>query len=118
MAARLVETHRNNRDRGVRFISLTADPEDVALRFVRQHGITWPTRFGSRGLLALLGALPRQGGMPDFATPLLYVVGSDGRVRWSSLGRYRHRDLDELLAELQAEIELALEESRTSAAGD
>ena len=118
MAARLVETHRNNRDRGVRFISLTADPQDVALRFVREHGITWPTRHGSRGLLALLGALPRQGGMPDFATPLLYVIGADGRVRWSSMGRYRHRDLDEVLAELQVEIDLALEEASTSDAGE
>ena len=118
MAARLVETHRNNRDRGVRFISLTADPQDVALGFVRGHGVTWPTRYGSRGLLALLVALPRHGGMPDFATPLLYVVGPDGRVRWSSMGRYRHQDLDDVIADLQAEIELALQEARESAAGE
>ena len=45
------------------------------------------------------------------------VVGPDGRVQWSDhLARYRHQNIDEFIADLQTQIDRALERKERAAA--
>ena len=42
----LVQAQRKYRDRGVAFVSLTADPLGVATSFVEHYSIRWPCGYG------------------------------------------------------------------------
>ena len=52
--------------------------------------------------------------MPDYnIVPTLYLLGADGRVRWSDHGaRLRHEEAAPVLQELEREIERALTEQK------
>jgi hypothetical protein len=105
----LVQTHRTYKDRGVTFVSLTPNPKEAALEFVRSCGITWPCQCATPDeTLIALAALSRRGNMGTvFST--LYVVRADGTISWSDQrARVRHEDVKTLIHNLQQAIDDAL----------
>jgi hypothetical protein len=95
----------------VRFVSLTNDHREGAQEFVRKFGIMWPCGYGaSRQILVAFGAFNTSRGVPGFELePTLFVIGADGRIRWSDDGaRLRHGDAGAVVRELEAAIERAL----------
>jgi hypothetical protein len=95
----------------VRFVSLTNDRREGAQKFVREFGIAWPCGYGaSRQTLVEFGAFTTSRGLPGYELePTLFVIGPDGRIRWSDDGaRLRHQDAGAVLPELEAAIERAL----------
>jgi hypothetical protein len=108
-----VQAHDKFKDRGVAFVSLTNMPCESAEAFVQSQHISWPSGYGvTRDALTELGAYGAERPLPGYdATPTLYVVGPDGRVRWHDRQqRLRHQGTAGLLRELDAEIERALAE--------
>jgi peroxiredoxin len=105
----LVQTQRKYKDRGVTFVSLTANPRSDAETFVRAYGITWPCQFATPDeTLAALGTLGRKGNSGTvFST--LYVVRADRTIAWSDRqARMRHEDTEALIRELQQALDDAL----------
>jgi hypothetical protein len=93
-------------------------PRESAEAFVEPLHIPWPSGYGvTQEALADLGAYGADRPLPGYeATPTLYVVGADGRVRWHDRQqRLRHQDTAGLLRELDAAIERALVDPGASA---
>jgi hypothetical protein len=102
----LVQTQRKYKDRGVTFVSLTANPRSEAELFVRTFCITWPCQFATPDeTLQALGALGRTGNVGTvFSTP--YVVRADGTIAWSDRqARARHEDTTVLIHNLQQALD-------------
>jgi hypothetical protein len=102
----------------VAFVSLSNMPGDSVRQYVEKFSIPWPCGHGvSLQTVADFGAFnsgPKMAGYE--VTPTVYLVGADGRVRWSDRQRrLRHEDRGPWLRELAAELEEEL--SKTTGAG-
>jgi hypothetical protein len=115
----LVQAERKYRNRGVGFVSLTADPLSVATNFAEQNSIGWPCGYG-----VALEDIARWGAYEPYrfsrtynpgyeVTPTLFLLGRDGRILWCD-GQVRPRhteDAAELLQRLDDAIEAALKDT-------
>lgn len=109
----LVRVHERFKSRGVELVSLTDLPEPMVEKFVEQFGVTWPAGYGaSTDTVDAFGVRRPEQTAPGLdIAPVLYLIGSDGRILWcDETARYRHRDTRALLGDLEAEIEKALDE--------
>lgn len=106
----LVRVHQKFAARGVAFVSLTNMPRLAAERFVNDFSVPWPNGYGVSGDdLASLRAESGQVIRGYEVAPIVYVVGPDGRVRWSDRqGRFRHTDPKVWEGQLDSAIEAAL----------
>ncbi len=119
MAPGLVQVFQKYRQRQVLFVSLTNMPRDSAESFVRQHSIPWPSGYAaSLRTIAAFGALNKSRPVRGYEViPTLYLVGPDGRVRWSDGNvRLRHDNLKSVLLkqifeELDTRIRQAVREA-------
>jgi thiol-disulfide isomerase/thioredoxin len=106
----LVGVYQRYATRSVAFVSLTDMPRVSAEGIARNYSIPWA--IGYRTSPATLTALGVGSGMtgPGYdVAPTLYLVGSDGRVRWSDgQGRFRHTPPKEWARQLDQAIEAAL----------
>ena len=76
-APHLVAAYNAFHDRGVVFIGLTADPAsetDKMKDFLKEGQIAWPCGYGATETLIALGT---------HMIPQVWVVGTDGRIRWN-----------------------------------
>jgi thiol-disulfide isomerase/thioredoxin len=95
-APHLVEAYEVFHKRGAVFLGLTRDPESDVPKmkeFIADTKITWPCGYGADDTLSALGC--------DFI-PQVWVVGTDGKIRWN---------LDES-GSLEAAIEDALSDAK------
>lgn len=106
----LVRLHREFAPRGVAFVSLTNMGQESVAGFVGQFAVPWPNGYGAEPeAIRALGA-GTGNPMPAYGVaPTVYLVGPDGRVRWTDRrGRYRHTETAAWGRELQAAIEAGL----------
>jgi hypothetical protein len=98
--------HRKYADKGVRFVSLTNQPKEVADGFDKEFGVTWPNGYGAAAeTFAAYGARTTGGVAMYVVAPTFYLLGPDGKVVWcDGRSRYRHTDPAGPLAELDARI--------------
>jgi hypothetical protein len=98
----------------VAFVTLTDSPADAARGFVDAFTVPWPIGYDTPLRVIRAYRADRSGtgsGVGGPVAPALYLVGPDGRVRWSdAFGRYRHRDPADLARQLEEEIERVLAE--------
>jgi thiol-disulfide isomerase/thioredoxin len=76
-APHLVTSYDTFRDRGVVFIGLTGDSGtemQEMKRFLKDAKISWPCGYGASDTLSALGTQ---------MIPQVWVVGTDGRIRWN-----------------------------------
>jgi thiol-disulfide isomerase/thioredoxin len=95
------------KDRGVQFVSLTSMPMEGAKHYAEMTRIDWPNGYMVPVQdLAALGAYRTGQRQPGFAlAPTFYIVGSDGRVRWTDKrARMRHVPPKQLMADLDAAL--------------
>ena len=81
--------------------------------FMREFSIPWPSGYGlTDESMANLGVVTSLTAYMGYgAAPTLFLVGPDGKVRWSDEGsRQRHKHPNEAIAKLEKAIENALEE--------
>jgi peroxiredoxin len=95
------------RERDARVVALGADPPDPDRGRARAAvGLRFPTLDdpGHSVALAYGAWAPTPGGVPDEGEPshATFLIGRDGRVRWAHVGDRPFRDVDALLAELDA----------------
>jgi hypothetical protein len=85
-------------------------PEESARAFEQEFSIPWPSGYGATmKTVASFGALAPGAPRGYEVMPTLYVIASDGLIRWSDRrSRTRHEDHGPLLKELETEIERAL----------
>lgn len=110
----LVEIHAKYATRGVEFVSLTTDPMNGVQNFVQRFSIPWPSGYQtSPQTIARFNAFNTAMSVRGYdVRPTIYLIGPDGRIRWcDGHARYRHRDADEALRELEIEIDKALREA-------
>lgn len=110
-APELVQLHKKYADRGVAFVSITNTHRGVVEGFVRRHALTWANGYGaSPETIAALGAGSGMTGPPEYeSAPTVYLVGPDGRVRWTDgRGRMKHEEPDAWARKLDAAIADAL----------
>jgi thiol-disulfide isomerase/thioredoxin len=111
-APELVRLHQKFSVRGVSFVSLTTMDHDAAESFVNQFGISWPCGYGAAPEVVLsLGAAAGSGiAMPgEEIAPTIYLVGPDGRVRWTDgQGRFHHEGPEKWGRTLEAAVEAEL----------
>ena len=91
-APALVRLHKKYADRGVAFVSASNLIQGGVEQFVSQFKIPWPSGYlMSADLLPALGASSGMN-MEGYAlAPVVYLVGPDGKIRWSDKqSRYRH----------------------------
>lgn len=103
----LIRLHQKYAARGVAFTSVTSMGRQPAEVFANEFKVPWPSGYGltSAGVAAL-GAGSGMAAPGYEIAPVIYLVGPDGRVRWSDRqGRFRHtapdaweRELDEAIA--------------------
>jgi hypothetical protein len=113
MAPGLVQVFQKYRDRQVTFLSLTNMSAEAVEQFVVKFSIPWPSGYGATlQTIAAFGALNGAGRIPGYeVAPTLYLVGSDGRIRWSDRSaRQKHLSTDTILADLDKAIAQALGE--------
>jgi hypothetical protein len=116
----LVQAYNKYRNRGVAFVSLTADLADHARSFVDQFAIPWPCGYGVALKEIARWGVYSQAGMfsnyqPDFAVkPTLFLLSSERRVLWcDGQMRPRHiKDTQELLRQLDNAINAALKSTK------
>ena len=102
-APSLVQAYDKFHDRGVEFISISADDKDTCQQFATAHGMAWPSGYDS-DVAAMWNA----------EVPIVLVIGADGRIAWTdSSSRLRHR-WRETPAVLDRAIERALSDARAS----
>jgi hypothetical protein len=88
----------------VSFVGLTADNREDAERFLGDMGIEWQNGYGAKKTLDALGP----------GVPMVYVIGSDGRVIWSDhRSRWLHA-MDPLHYLLPQALEKALKDADAS----
>ena len=109
-APELTRLYEKFAGRGVAFVSLTDMPRQTAAAFVEQFAVLWPNGYGiSAEAVVALGA---KSGLqtPEYkVAPIVYLVGPDGRIRWTDRrARYRHTEAEPWGRELDAAIEAAL----------
>lgn len=107
----LIRLHQKYSDRGVTFISITNMDRQSAGAFANEFEVTWPSGYGltSAGVVAL-GAGSGMAAPGYEIAPVIYLVGSDDRVRWSDRqGRFRHTAPGDWERELDAAIAAALD---------
>jgi thiol-disulfide isomerase/thioredoxin len=76
-APHLVEAYNEYHDKGVVFIGLTADllgDKDKMMSFIDRAKVPWPCGYGARATLTDLQV--------EFI-PQVWVVGTDGKIRWT-----------------------------------
>jgi hypothetical protein len=116
----LVQAYHKYRNRGVAFVSLTADPQDQARSFVDRFAIPWPCGYEvAMKEIARWGAYSRTRMTsiynPGYAvSPTLFLLSSEGRVLWcDDQMRPRHTgDPQELLRQLDSAINAALKSTK------
>jgi thiol-disulfide isomerase/thioredoxin len=97
-APHIVSAYDTFHDRGVVFIGLTGDPEkdiDKMKRFLNEAKIHWPCGYGANGTLLALDT--------QFI-PQVWVVGTDGNIRWNLDS---HGSLDEAIEEALSAAKVA-----------
>ncbi|MCA9113505.1 MAG: redoxin domain-containing protein [Planctomycetaceae bacterium] len=80
-APELVELHEKFSGQGVKFVGLTHESGEMIPRiegFVEENKITWPQGYGALDTLLALNA--------EYF-PVVWVVGRDGRIFWSTDGQ-------------------------------
>lgn len=107
----LVRVYHKYADRGVSFVSVTNMPEVTASIFSREFGAPWPSGYdlSPDGIAALRA----NSGMPTPGyeiAPTVYLVGPDGRIRWSDRGRFRHTNAGDWERALDAAVAAALDD--------
>jgi thiol-disulfide isomerase/thioredoxin len=90
----LLRLHEKYADRGVRFVSLTNTPEGGVLEYAKQTKTPWPSGFDAPPeTITALGAGSGIAMNGYQIAPTVYLVGPDGKVRWSDdRARFRHKD--------------------------
>jgi thiol-disulfide isomerase/thioredoxin len=76
-APHLVSAYDTFHKRGVVFIGLTSDPvskKDEMKQFLKETNITWPCGYGATETLTAL---------KQESFPQVWVVGTDGKIRWN-----------------------------------
>lgn len=118
MAPGMATLHRRYAAKGVEFIGVTDDTEDITALYAKRYDLHWPTAYGiPKNKIGTFGVLrPDLPGEKPYIAPTLYLLGADGRVLWSDGGgRFHHRETGQNLAELAREIDKALLNQLTSA---
>jgi thiol-disulfide isomerase/thioredoxin len=109
-APELVRLHQKFAGRQVAFVSLTDMGRRPVTAFVEQFAVPWPSGYGAPAETVV--ALGAGSGMstPGYGVaPTVYLVGTDGRVRWTdNQGRFHHAASEAWGRELEAAIEAAL----------
>lgn len=105
----LKELHNEFGSRGVAFVSLTTEKQDVVEQFVSSNTIPWSSGYqADMQTINALGASNIGLGPPGYdVRPVLYIVDSHGKVVWSdNFKRIEHNDDDksQLAAMLRAEL--------------
>lgn len=99
--------HKKYAASGVSFVSMTNMPRGSAEALVGEFSLPWPNGYGMSAAAVKAFGLNSGMPMPGYEiAPTVYLVGTDGRVRWAdSQGRYKHtapaawgRQLDEAIA--------------------
>lgn len=106
----LVRLYRKYADQGVAFVSVTTMNREAAEAFAQEFAVPWPSGYGltREGVMAL-GAGSGQPTAGYEVAPVLYLVGSDGRVRWGdNQDRLHHLSPEQWERELDAAISTAL----------
>jgi hypothetical protein len=100
--------------RGVAFVSMTSMSKQMAEEFVKEFSIPWPNGYSLTSEELVLLGVKSGVSMPGYElVPSVYVVGTDGRVRWcDNQGRFRHKEPTIWAKELEQAVELALAESK------
>lgn len=110
VAPGLVRLQARYADRGVKFVSLSNMAGPAVQDFVNEFSVSWPSGYGAPA--ETVAALGVSSGLPTPGyeiTPTVYLVGPDGRVRWSDQrGRYRHVQRDTWERNLDEAIRAAL----------
>ncbi len=91
----LTRAYEKYSPQGVAFVGITNTNKKIVENFVKTHALPWPNGYGAtEQMIAALGAGSGMSGpSPYEVAPTLYLVGPDGRVRWTdSRGRDRHQD--------------------------
>jgi thiol-disulfide isomerase/thioredoxin len=97
--------------RGVAFVSLTNVPRDQGEAHAREFSAPWANGYEiTAETAAALGAGSGMSGPAAYEiAPTLYLVGPDGRVRWTdSRGRFRHVEPEKWEQDVGAAIEAEL----------
>ena len=103
----LIRIHRKYAERWVSFLSVTSMGREPAEAFANQFQIPWPSGYGLSGdSIVALGAGSDMAAPGYEVAPVLYLVGTDGRILWADQqGRFLHktpevweRELDEAIA--------------------
>ena len=90
----LLRLREKYQDRGVVFIGYTGRKQINAEAFVGNLKLPWPNAYGVSALAP--------------AAPVIYVVGTDGRIAWSDENARMKHEVASLGANLEAAIEQAL----------
>jgi thiol-disulfide isomerase/thioredoxin len=103
----LARLQRKYADRGVQFVGVTNTPEGGVRAYCERTGAAWPNGYGmpAEGTAAL-GAGTGITAPGQQVAPIVYLVGPDGKVRWTDQrARMRHqgpvgweKELDEAIA--------------------
>lgn len=113
IAPGMVRVHDEYAPRGVQFVSLTDMSKAAVDGFVGHFEIPWSSGFGvPKQTIDAFRALRAEVLEPERqVAPTLYVVDAEGIVLWSDdAGRYRHENVDRLLADLSAQLDKALDD--------
>lgn len=91
----LVRLFKKYSPQGAAFVSIASVDRDEVMNFVRSHSVPWPNGYGAP--VEVIAALGLSSGMPGPSeyevAPTLYLVGTDGRVRWTDArGRMQHKE--------------------------
>ena len=80
----LIRIHRKYAERGVSFLSVTSMGREPAQAFANQFQIPWPSGYGLSGDgIVALGAGSDMAAPGYEIAPVLYIVGTDGRILWA-----------------------------------
>jgi thiol-disulfide isomerase/thioredoxin len=109
-APELVKLHKRFSSQGVVFVSLTNMQQPSVESFVKELSVSWPSGYGLSS--ESIGEFGVGSGMQTSEygiAPTLFLVGADGRVRWTDKqARLRHADVNEWSNEVGEAIEAAL----------
>jgi thiol-disulfide isomerase/thioredoxin len=111
-APELVRIQQKFADRGVAFVSLTCMDREAVASFVEQFGVRWSSGFGATPEVVLSLGVPAGSSIAKPGheiAPTIYLVGPDGRIRWTDRqARFHHTEAGGWGRELEAAIEEAL----------
>jgi thiol-disulfide isomerase/thioredoxin len=108
----LLRVYEKYAGQGVAFVSLTASDHELVEHHVRKFSVPWPNGYGvTPEMVAALGVGSGMPGPIDYeVAPTLYLVSTDGLVRWvDGRGRARHMNPQEWAKGVDAAIADALE---------